>query len=122
MHWVWVALGGAFGSVLRHYLQQRMAGIAFPWGTLTVNLIGSALIGAMAGAWAATAPPHALRALVMVGILGGFTTFSAFTLENLQLVRNGHALLALANMAISNVLGIGLAAAGYFLARAVARG
>lgn len=75
-----VALGGALGSVLRHLVSLgalALFGAAFPWGTLAVNLLGSALIGVagglgLGGGW---------RLFVVTGVLGGFTTFSAFSLE-----------------------------------------
>jgi len=80
-----VAAGGALGSVLRYatgILCAQWFGIGFPWGTLAVNVIGSAVIGALGGAMAAGMPfPNEARLLVITGILGGFTTFSAFSLD-----------------------------------------
>ncbi|HVT93077.1 MAG TPA: fluoride efflux transporter CrcB [Bryobacteraceae bacterium] len=95
MNFVWVALGGAFGSVGRYWLSlslARLAGGTFPWGTLLVNIIGCAFIGWFAAAYgpqsrAALSP--SVRLLVMTGICGGFTTFSSFTLEALNLARSG---------------------------------
>lgn len=125
MQWVYIAIGGALGSVLRYFLQSRiqtyLPGL-FPMGTLGVNLLGSLTIGFLGG-WLAYAPVGTgqMRLFLMVGVLGGFTTFSSFSLENLTLIRDGHARLAAAYILSSNVLGIGLAFAGYFLARTVIR-
>ena len=88
-----VALGGAIGSVLRWVLSglvQRWTGSAFPWGTFAVNAAGSLAIGviaALALERALVAP--AVRVFSIVGVLGGFTTFSAFSYETLALLRDG---------------------------------
>ncbi len=85
----WVALGGALGAALRYLLSATLqTGAAFPTATLTVNMVGSLAIGLAWGAWAA-APwfQDWGRALLVVGVLGGFTTFSAFSLEVLTLVQ-----------------------------------
>jgi CrcB protein len=107
--WILVAIGSALGGVTRHgvglLIAQRF-GSTFPWGTLAVNVLGSCAIG-MCGAWLidsqrASAP--LIREFAMVGFLGGFTTFSAFSLQTLQLLRDGKATLAIANVAASIVL------------------
>lgn len=92
---LYVALGGAGGAVLR-YLSYvavaRVFGAGVPWGTMGVNVIGSLLIGVTA-AWLSTKAEGAgeLRAFLITGVLGGFTTFSAFSLDVLQLVeRKAH--------------------------------
>jgi CrcB protein len=125
MLWFLVGLGGALGSLLRFFLQgqiQVAMGGRFPWGTLSVNLIGSAAIGALAALLEkAPVPPQNLRAFAMVGVLGGFTTFSSFSLENLNLLRAGESRLALAYLAASNALGIGAAVICFFAARALLR-
>lgn len=79
-----VAAGGAAGSVLRFLVSTAglaLLGDAFPWGTLAVNVVGSAAIGALSS----VGLPEALRLLLVTGLLGGFTTFSAFSLEAAQL-------------------------------------
>jgi CrcB protein len=93
-----VAAGGALGSVLRYATYVLMAGLSgFPWGTLAVNFIGSFLIG-----WfAATGPSPNTRLLVMTGICGGFTTFSAFSLDTVSLMRDGQPAKALLYVAAS---------------------
>jgi CrcB protein len=77
----WIALGGAIGSVARWSVASavhRWAGSTFPWGTLTVNAIGSLVIGALAALFMRDALAAPARAFWIVGVLGGFTTFSAF--------------------------------------------
>lgn len=103
---IMVAAGGAIGSLLRYWcsgLVARAFGETFPWGTFAVNVIGSFLIGVVA---AVTGPdgrffwPAHVRAHVMVGIFGGFTTFSSFSLQTVALAQEGEWLAA-----GSNVLG-----------------
>jgi CrcB protein len=109
--WAWtlVAIGSALGGVARHGLGLLIAqrfGTTFPWGTLAVNVLGSCAIG-VCGAWLIDAQrAHALlfREFAMVGFLGGFTTFSAFSLQTLQLLRDGKAALAAANAVGSVIL------------------
>ncbi len=85
----WVALGGAIGASLRHLLSVAsvvLFGEAFPWGTLACNVLGSLAIG-----WLAPQLAHdTARAFLMIGVLGGFTTFSSFSLQSLELAQQGH--------------------------------
>jgi fluoride exporter len=92
---LWVALGGALGSVARYWIAILVAaatGPRFPWGTLLINIGGSFVIGWF-GSW--TGPngpldvPPDIRIFVMVGICGGFTTFSSFSLQTLELLQAG---------------------------------
>jgi CrcB protein len=112
-----VFLGGGVGSVLR-----LMVGMALPktgplpMGTLAVNLIGSLLIGIVAGWQSRTQAPELWRMLLIVGLLGGFTTFSAFSWENVNLLREGAMLQAALNIAVQLIGGMALCAAGYALA------
>lgn len=120
-----VALGGGLGSAARYAvtgLAQRAAGAtAWPVGTLTVNVTGSLLIGLFAGLALGRSPPtEGLRLLLVTGVLGGYTTFSAFSLENLLLLRQGALAVAAGNAALQVLLGLAAAAAGFALARAVA--
>jgi CrcB protein len=109
-----VILGGGIGSGLRHGVNlaaARWIGIEFPWGTLTVNVVGSFLIGALAGWLAFRGDTHvtqSLRLFLTTGILGGFTTFSAFSLDFALLFERGDTVLA-ALYAIGSVV-ISLAA------------
>lgn len=103
--YLWVALGGALGSVARfacsEWAQARWS--AFPWGTLLVNVLGSLLIGVLAamsesGRWPM---PLVARQFLMIGVLGGFTTFSSFSVQTLMLARSGAAWLAGVNVLAS---------------------
>src|SRR5579885_1416658 len=88
--WLAVAVGGAAGSLLRWQLSVwlRSAAPALPWGTLAVNVSGSLLMGLIAGWCVARPVPDWLRIGLMTGVLGGYTTFSAFTLDTLELWRD----------------------------------
>ena len=112
--WVLVALGSALGGGARYgvsTLGVRWLGAGFPWGTLAVNVIGSGLIG-----WLASSlPPSSTRLFWMTGICGGFTTFSAFSLETLTMMRQGEAARAALYTVASLVL-CGLSVAGGFWA------
>lgn len=92
MNWLWVALGSALGGVGRYALaavvDARFA-TAFPWGTLAVNLLGCAAIGWLAVFSERLLLGEGARLFLMVGLLGGFTTFSAFSLQTLMLARSG---------------------------------
>ena len=110
-----VALGGAAGSVLRYLVQLGLRG-AFPWGTLAVNLLGSLLIGACAG-WSERHGAAWVRPWLMTGFLGGFTTFSAFSLENGLLLREGRAATAFLYIGVSVGAGLALALLGHALTR-----
>jgi fluoride exporter len=107
MNYLLVALGGALGSVLRFWLStqfERRLGEAFPWGTIAVNVTGSFLIGlcfSLKGTGGEPMLGSSARALVIVGVLGGYTTFSAFSLQTLNLLRNGQPGLAVANVLLS---------------------
>jgi CrcB protein len=107
---LYVALGGALGSVARHVVSL---GAAYPWGTLAVNVTGSAAIGVLAGLGLG----GPARLFWITGVLGGFTTFSAFSLETALLWEDAPWLAAL-YVAASLVLGLGAFAAGWTLARA----
>ncbi|MBN1436222.1 MAG: fluoride efflux transporter CrcB [Sedimentisphaerales bacterium] len=111
-----IAAGGALGAVSRYGVTElvgKLFGSVLPWGTMAVNLVGSAAIGFLWAAFEREPIGVNLRMFVFVGILGGFTTFSSFTLETCGLLRTGHAKLALANIAVSNVVGIAAVFAGF---------
>jgi CrcB protein len=120
-----VALGGALGSVLRWAVTIGVARATreptFPWGTMVVNLAGSLLIGVLLGLATdrgALAAPA--RLFLVTGLLGGFTTFSAFSWEALALLRAGHAGAAGGYVAGSVLGGLLAAAAGWLLATKLA--
>lgn len=107
--YLWVMLGSALGGGARLYvstLVARGAGTSFPWGTLTVNVAGCLLVGALGALFEPASPLHVrqeLRVFLVVGVLGGFTTFSAFSLEALLLVQRGQASAAIGYVALSLV-------------------
>ena len=117
---VYVATGGAVGSLLRYSLSgmvQRASGSMFPWGTLSVNLAGSFVIGLLWGFFEVENLSPNVRNFIFIGVLGGFTTFSTFALENMNLFRDGEIKLAISNMLASNILGIALVFAGFFISK-----
>jgi fluoride exporter len=120
----WVAIGGALGSVARYGLSGLIAetsereGRLFPWNTLVVNVTGSLVIGFFAaltdpqGRWAAS---PGVRQFVMIGICGGYTTFSSFSLDTLRLLQNREWLFAGGNAVLSVVLCMVAVWLGYML-------
>ena len=100
MHYFWIAVGSALGGVSRFALGAWILeryGATLPWGTLAINILGSGLIGLFATA----VKPTPWRQFVMVGVCGGFTTFSSFSLETLTLLHDGHSGRALLYVALS---------------------
>lgn len=119
-----VAIGGAVGSVLRWLVvtgAQQALGPSFPFGTLAVNVAGSFAMGLAAALLLATGgTPGPAAVLVMTGLLGGFTTFSAFSLDAVGLWERGAAGPALAYVAASVILSVLALAAGLALGRSLA--
>ena len=119
-----VAAGGALGSVARYLMSAvlRSAAPGFPWGTLLVNVVGGLAMGLITAY--ALARPGALSDTVRIGlttgILGGFTTFSAFSIETLLLWRDGSAAMAFANLAANVVFSLAACALGLWLGRQLA--
>jgi CrcB protein len=116
-----IALAGAIGSVSRYALGtavQRATHAAFPVGTLTVNVVGCVLVGIMAKAFMHSQTNPDVRAVLIVGFCGGFTTFSAFSLEVVGLAQGGEWMRALAYVGASVVLCLAGTAAGFALMRA----
>lgn len=124
--WLLVGVGGFIGSILRYlisgYVQQFTKSFEFPYGTLAVNLIGCLVIGFLSQlADARGAFSTESRTLVFVGILGGFTTFSTFGNETMNLLRDGEAMPAFANVGAHIVLGLGAVWLGRILAHTIWR-
>lgn len=115
-----LAAGGAVGTLLRYTLSgitYRFMGGIFPWGTLAVNLTGSLAIGLLWGFFdMENLSPH-MRNFIFIGVLGGFTTFSTFTLESVNLLRGGEIKLALSSIIASNVIGIILVFSGFVFSK-----
>jgi len=113
----YVGLGGAVGAMLRYQignLSLRFASGGFPLGTLIVNLAGSLCIGFLWKIFEHITVANEIKLLVVIGVLGSFTTFSAFSLDNLNLFRNGQYAMFAANISYTVVLGITMVFAGYF--------
>lgn len=118
--WILVAMGGAAGALGRYglsgWVQGRYPALGWPAGTALVNVLGCLLAGLLLGALERQAPASPARLLLITGFCGGFTTFSAFALENLNLLRNGQGVAA-ALYAGGSVVAGGLAAGlGWWLA------
>ena len=127
MNYLWIGLGSALGGMARYGcsgLAARYIGATFPWGTLIVNVSGSVVIGFLASLAVTDGrlliSPDA-RAFLMIGVCGGFTTFSAFSIESLDLVRDGDWLWAGANVVLSVVLCLLAVWLGYMGATAISR-
>ena len=122
MSYLWVTIGSALGGLLRYTITRLTLNISagFPFGTVLINILGSFVIGyfgtltLQSGKYSAS---DNLRLFVMVGLCGGFTTFSSFSLHNFDLLRSGNWGRALANIFLSVVLCLAAVAAGHRLAQ-----
>ncbi|GGS47326.1 fluoride efflux transporter CrcB [Streptomyces griseoviridis] len=122
MNWLLVVLGAMAGAPLR-YLTDRAVrsrhGTAFPWGTFTVNVAGSLVLGTLTGAALAGAAGSRLQLLLGTGLCGALTTYSTFSWETLRLVETGAGRSAAGNVLLSVAAGLGAACAGVALGRAL---
>ncbi len=122
--YLWVAVGGALGSVARFWLASTLAvatGSGFPWGTLLINVIGSFVIsffGMLTGTVPRYAVPYEARVFVTVGLCGGFTTFSSFSLQTMELARTGQPGRAGLYVAVSVIACLAACAGGFLAAQA----
>jgi CrcB protein len=122
MQWLAIALGGALGSVLRFACVSYvtpLVNLRFPLGTFAVNMLGSFLIGVAYVVLIEKTAAVEWRLFFITGVLGGFTTFSAFSLELLQLWQDGHTLTALAYAVSSVALGLVMAFIGVALTQKI---
>ena len=111
LRFFYIAFGGILGAVLRYSLSvsiERVWGLEFPFATLSVNLIGSFLIGLLYGSLESFSISHNMQLLLFVGLLGSFTTYSTFALDNFHILRSGEYLALLFNVLLSVILGVGL--------------
>lgn len=124
MVYLYVFIGGGIGAVCRYFVTTMagaLLGSMFPWGTFTVNVLGSFLMGLVMGSLLPLAKslqllPESLRLLLTVGFLGGFTTFSSFSMETMTLLRGDSSLLAMMNILGNIVWGLTAVYAGWQLA------
>ena len=118
-----IGLAGLVGTLLRYWLSglvARQYGETFPWGTLTVNIIGCLVTGAvfyLTEERFLISPT--IRTVILIGLMGGFTTFSSYGLQTFTLMRDGEFGLATLNVGVSNVLGFLMVWAGYALSKAL---
>jgi len=120
MQWLLVFLGGGMGAAARHGVNRiglAWFGPDFPWWTMAVNVSGSLLIGLLAGLFGTVEAGQNMRLFLITGILGGYTTFSAFSLDALTLWERGEAMQAGGYVLGSVILSLLAAAAGLMLAR-----
>jgi CrcB protein len=118
-----IAGGGAVGAVLRYWVSNwvyTFSGKGFPYGTLAVNVLGSLLMGFLF-VWLLERLSNelTLRAFLLIGLLGAFTTFSTFSIETLNLIETGQLARALANVLLSVALCLAAASLGVLLARQI---
>jgi len=124
---LYIALGGAIGTMLRYWCSGAVAvafGETFPWGTLVVNVAGSLLIGllaALVGPDGRLLMSPELRQTLMIGVFGGFTTFSSFSLQTLALIQDGELLFAASNVLLSVGLCLGGVLLGWTLGALISR-
>ena len=114
--------GGALGTFFRYLisgLPYKYSDTVFPWGTLLVNVSGAFLIGLIWGAVEERGISPQIRTFIFVGFLGGFTTFSTFALESMNLFKEGAIKLAFVNILANNLLSIVLVFGGFFLAKSI---
>ncbi len=117
---LYVALGGGLGAMLRYLLSgiiQKQSVSLFPYGTLIVNIVGAAAIGFLWELFQTITVSTNTRVLIFMGILGAFTTFSTFSLETFNFLKDKQYITALINVIVNNVFCIILVFAGSFTAR-----
>ncbi|MEU8104067.1 fluoride efflux transporter CrcB [Nonomuraea muscovyensis] len=122
MNWLLVLLGGATGALLRYLTDRAVQArhdTVFPWGTFTVNVVGSLILGALAGAALSGAMGPGAQLLLGTGFCGALTTYSTFSYETLRLAGSGAAFLAATNVIASVIAGLGAVFVGITLAQAI---
>ncbi|MGI5253873.1 fluoride efflux transporter CrcB [Actinacidiphila glaucinigra] len=122
MNWALVIAGAMVGAPLRYLTDRAVQArhdTLFPWGTFTVNIVGSLVLGTLAGAVTYGAASHSVQLLVGTGFCGALTTYSTFSYETLRLAETGARFFAAANVVASVVAGLGAALMGAALAQAI---
>ena len=121
MKLMWLALAGSLGTLCRYGLSglmQRLTGSLFPWGTISVNIIGCLLFGLV---WSVLEErvhlSSEMRVIILTGFMGAFTTFSTFMFETGQLLKESQYLLALGNVGLQNIVGLAALFLGLLLGR-----
>lgn len=122
MSLVLVIVGAAVGAPLRYLTDRAVQArndTVFPWGTFSVNVIGSLILGLLSGAVVAGVAPNSLQLLLGVGFCGALTTYSTFSYETLRLIEQGAVFYAVANVVISVTAALGAAFTGAAIAQAI---
>jgi CrcB protein len=119
---LYLVAGGAIGTAARYFVSgiaQKYMGSGFPWGTLMVNITGAFVIGLIWGLFETVEIRSEFRIFVFIGILGGFTTFSSYALETMNLYKQGEIKMAVFNILANNILAIILVFVGFMAARGI---
>ena len=124
--YLWVALGSAIGGVLRYAVGRSMlsSSMYLPWSTMLINIVGSFAVGffgTVTISGSRFAVPETVRIFILIGVCGGFTTFSSFSLQTFELLRMGAWGRALANVGLSVLLCLGSVALGHLAATPASR-
>jgi CrcB protein len=122
MNYIFVIIGGGIGALLRYLSTQfvnKLFTISFPIGTLFVNSIGALFIGFLYKTFETHVVPIELRLLLIVGFLGGYTTFSTYSLETVQYLMNGNYKQALLNIIITNIVCIIFVTIGVMISKTI---
>jgi len=117
---LYIAVGGSAGAVSRYLISgavSRTSNDVFPWGTMAVNLFGSLLIGFFIELFSRSLIPGNLRSFLIIGFLGAFTTFSAYAMESIDLLRGNEIKFFFQNVLIHNLLGLVFVVFGIYLSR-----
>jgi len=117
-----IAVGGSAGSLLRYSIGAALAGHLYPYGTLAINVIGSFLLAMVLGGPAVDRWSETTTIAVGIGFLGAFTTFSTFTNETMDLLRDGRPTAAFAYVFLSLVIGMAAAAVGWTVGQSMVSG
>lgn len=119
-----IALGGMIGAVSRYVVVlffQQFFNVVFPWGTLIVNISGAFLIGAFVEMFSAILVSPAWRLFILVGCIGSYTTFSTYSIETVNLIRDGELQFAIYNILLNNILCISAVVLGIYGARLISK-
>jgi len=119
-----IALGGMIGAVSRYVVVlffQQFFNIVFPWGTLIVNISGAFLIGVFVEMFSAVLVSPAWRLFILVGCIGSYTTFSTYSIETVNLIRDGEWQFAIYNILLNNILCISAVVLGIYGSRVISK-
>jgi len=123
LKYLYLIAGGSIGTLLRFltssWMLEAFPTSKFPWGTFFVNLLGSLVIGILAGLNQTSELNINLRLFLFAGLLGGFTTYSGYALETFSLIKSNNLTLALAYILSTTLLGVLLAAAGFWMSSSI---